>query len=319
MKRAGVNACCLSLLLLFTVGMRAQDPSTVFRGGVDFVSLSVVVTDGQDRFVSGLSASDFSIFEDGVLQDVSFFAATAVPIDLAILLDTSASMADRLETVQEAAIGLASSIRPGDRLTAVDIKDTVKVLHPLNEDSEAARVAIRAATARGGTAVYNGLYMTLKEIVRHRPTDGEVRREAIVVLSDGDDTASLVGLDDVMEVAKQSGVAIYTITLKSEFALRQAQANPHRYFSEGQFGMKALAQETGAKAFTPADISELAGVYGLIARELANQYAIGYTPENQRAGSSYRRLTVRINHPGARTRTRSGYIGGRTTQAQDFR
>ena len=319
-KTSGVPALCLSLILLLcAVGGRAQTTPTLFHGGVDLVSLSVVVTDGQERFVSGLSAADFSVFEDGVQQDVSFFAATPMPIDLAILLDTSASMSDKLSTVQEAAIGFASNIRPGDRIAIVDIKDTVKVLHPLDEDVTAASAAIRATTAGGGTAVYNGLYMTLKEIVRHRRNNGEVRREAIVLLSDGDDTASLLSFDDVMEVAKQSGVAIYTITLKSEFAVRQAQASGHRYFAESEFAMKSLARETGGQAFSPSQISELAGVYGVIAEELASQYAIGYTPKNPRTDGSYRRVSVRVNHPGVRTRTRSGYLGPRSTQAQNYR
>lgn len=300
-------------MLLFGVGVLAQEPAGVFRGSVDLVSLSVVVTDGQERFVTGLTADDFSIFEDNVAQEVAFFSATAVPIDLAILLDTSASMTDKLGTVQEAAIGFASTIRPGDRITIVDVKDTVKVLHPLNGDLEGARAAIRATTARGGTAVYNSLYMTLKEIVRHRRTNGEVRREAIVLLSDGDDTASLLAIDDVMEVAKQSGVAIYAITLKSAFAVKQAQASGNRYSSGGEFGMKSLAQETGGKAFTPSNIADLAGVYGVIAKELASQYSIGYMPKNPRTDGSYRRLTVRVHQPGARPRTRSGYLGPRTT------
>jgi Ca-activated chloride channel homolog len=319
-KPLSVKASCLSLVVLLCgIGVSAQQAPSVFRSGIDLVTLNVVVTDGQERFISGLDADDFLVFEDGVPQDVSFFAATAVPIDLAILLDTSASMSDKLTTVQEAAIGFASSVRPGDRLTIVDVKDTVRVLHPLDEDVEAAKVAIRATTARGGTAVYNSLYMTLREIVRHRRNNGEVRREAIVLLSDGDDTASLVDFDSVMEVAKQSGVAIYTITLKSEFAVRQAQASGHRYFSEGEFGMKALAQETGGKAFAPSQISELAGVYGVIAQELASQYALAYTPKNPRGDGAYRRINVRVSHPGTRTRTRAGYLGARQSQAQTYR
>ena len=107
---------------------------TTFRSGVDLVALSVVVTDGQDKFVSGLSAADFTVLEDGVPQEVSFFAATAVPMDLALLLDTSASMIDKMSVVHEAATGFVSSAKPGDRVTIVDIKDGVKVLHPLDED-----------------------------------------------------------------------------------------------------------------------------------------------------------------------------------------
>lgn len=293
--------------LMAAFGAAAQEPAIRFRSGVDVVALSVVVTDSQGKLVGGLAGDEFVVFEDGVRQGVSFFAATPVPIDLAILLDTSASMKDKIATVQQAAVGFTESVRPGDRATIVGIKDTVRILHPLNEDVAAARAAIAGTRASGNTSLYNALYMTLKEIVKHRRTDAEVRRQAIVVLSDGDDTTSLVGFDDVMELAKQSGVAIYTITLRSPivvqhfFSRRASQA-------QSEFSMRELAQETGARAFFPGDIKELARVYGTIADELANQYLLGYTPSNSRVDGAYRRVEVRVERPGARTRTRTGYF-----------
>lgn len=291
----------------------------IFRSGVDLVSLNVVVTDAQEKFVKGLSVADFAVFEDGIQQDVAFFAASSVPIDLAIVLDTSASMTERLHTVQQAAIGFASTVRPGDRVMVVDVKDGVKITHPLSEDVPGAHAAISATSARGGTALYNGLYMTLKDLMRRQRTAGEVRRAAIVVLSDGDDTASLVGFDDVMETAKQSGVAIYTIALQSPYLIRHAKANGNRHFSESEFAMKALARETGARAFSPAEISELAGVYETIADELANQYALGYTSTNRSADGAYRRVVVRVTAPGARTRTRTGYVATSATRSYQAR
>jgi Ca-activated chloride channel family protein len=287
-------------------------PGTVFRTGVDLVALNVVVTDPEQKFVTGLSVDNFAVFEDGVQQELSFFASRDVPLDLALLLDTSASMADKMQTMQEAAIGFAATARSGDRVSVVDIKDTVKVLHALDDDVGAADAAIRRTVARGGTALYNGLYTTLKDMVRQRRQSGDIRRQAIVVLSDGDDTASLVGFDDVMDVAKQSGIAIYTITLKSPYALRAASQAGGRYFSQSEFSMKALAQETGARAFFPASITELAGVYGSIADELATQYALGYTSTNPKRDGGFRRVVVRVaDHPGVRTRTRSGYQSAR--------
>jgi Ca-activated chloride channel family protein len=179
-------------------------------------------------------------------------------------------------------------------------------------DLPAAHGAVRATVARGGTALYNGLYMTLKDMAKQRKANGEVRRQSIAVLSDGEDTASLVGFDDVMELAKQSGITIYTITLKSEFAIKQASTTGRRYFSESEFAMKSLAQETGARSFFPAHIDELAGVYDAIATELANQYAIGYSPKNARRDGAFRRVIVRVtDRPEVRTRTRSGYLSAR--------
>ncbi len=291
----------------------ADVPSTpVFRGGIDLVALSVVVTDPQERFVNGLTATDFAVFEDGVQQDVSFFASSTVPLDFALLLDTSASMVDKMDTMQQAALGFLRTLRPGDRAAIVDIKDNVQVAYALGEDIEAANQAVRTTTARGGTALYNGLYLGIKEMVKQRRINGDVRRQAIAVFSDGNDTASLVGYDDVMELAKQSGITIYTITLKSETGARQAFNSGRRYFSESEFAMKSLAQETGARAFFPTQIRELGAVYGAIAEELANQYAIGYASKNPRRDGSFRRVIVRVaERPGARARTRSGYLAAR--------
>jgi Ca-activated chloride channel homolog len=284
----------------------------VFRTGIDLVALSVVVTDGKQQFVSGLQPENFAVYEDGVRQDVSFFAATSVPLDLAILLDTSASMSDKLRTVQQAATGFASTLRAGDRAMIVDIKDATRIVQPLTGEVGLAKAAIAATTAKGGTALYNGLYLTLKDLTKQRRTSGEVRRQAIVVLSDGDDTASLVTFDDVMAQAKEAGIAIYTITLKSAYSLQGTA--PRRQFSESDYAMRSLAQETGARAFFPADIGDLAGVYDSIAQELASQYALGYTPKNPRQDGSYRRLVVRIaDHPGAAPRTRSGYLSPRAS------
>jgi VWFA-related protein len=291
----------------------SDTPSQVFRTGVDLVALNVVVTDADQNFVTGLNMENFAVYEDGVQQELSFFAAREVPLDLALLLDTSASMSDKMQTMQEAAVGFASTARPGDRVTIVDVKDSVRVLHPLDADPAGAIAAIRQTSARGGTALYNGLYMTIKEMVKQRSLNGEVRRQAIAVFSDGDDTASLVDFDDVMEVAKQSNIAVYTITLKSAYVLRSAMATSgSRYFSQSEFAMKALAQETGARAFFPTAITELAGVYSSIAEELATQYAIGYTSKNPKRDGAYRRVVVRVlEQPGARTRTRSGYQAAR--------
>ena len=287
-------------------------PQATFRSNVDIVALNVVVTDSDQKYVSGLRSSDFAVFEDGIQQDVSFFGAANVPLDLAILLDTSASMTGKMPLVQQAAIGFLDTLRAGDRAIIVDIKDATKIMYPLGSDLDAAKQAILLTAPRGGTALYNGTYLTLKEMVKERRGNSEVRRQAIVVLSDGDDTASLVSYDDLMDLAKQSGIAIYTITMRSKYLVSQAASRGHSYFSQSEFGMKALAQETGARSFFPTQLSELSGVYASIADELATQYAIGYSPKNPRMDGTYRRVIVRIaDKPGIRTRTRAGYTAPR--------
>ena len=292
-------------------GAFGQDSPATFRGGVDLVALNVVVVDPRQQFVGGLSAGNFAVYEDGVQQDVSFFASAELPLDLAILLDTSASMHDKIATAQKAAVGFVSALRPVDRLLVMDIKDSSRILTPLSHDLEAAKGAILATSATGSTALYNGLYLTLREMIRQKPAGQDLRRQALVLLSDGDDTTSIVAYDDVMELAKQAGISIYTIMLRSsQFDSQMARRGPET--SKSEYGIKALAQETGGRSFLALDINDLAGVYQTIGQELASQYAIGYMPTNQRRDGAYRRVSVRIvDRANAQPRTRAGYLAPR--------
>lgn len=302
-------------LLMCCGEVHAQSNQGTFRSGVDLVSLNVIVTDNHDKFVTGLGERDFAVFEDGIQQNLSFFAATDVPLDLAILLDLSSSMNDKLATVQEAAVGFASHLRSEDRITVVGVKDSARVLHDLDGDVAGASDAIRRTTASGGTALYNGLYTTIKQMQKVHAEEGDIRRQAIAVLTDGDDTTSILSFDDVMALAKQAGIAVYTITLKSQYPSPLLSAM--RDSSESEFAMKALAQETGARSFFPTDISQLAGVYSSITKELANQYALGYTSNNPRRDGNFRRIFVRIDEPNVRARTRSGYQVPKTPTAMN--
>lgn len=286
----------------------------VFKSEVELVALNVTVTDQARKYVTGLAKDDFSVFEDGVRQDLTFFAADAAPIDLAILLDTSASMQEKMPDVHQAAIGFARTLRPADRGAVVGFDTGVRVLQSFTGDVAQVEHAIRLSHAQGGTALHNALYITLKEFAKLGRGNADVRRQAIVVLSDGEDTASLLTFDDVLPLAKQSGVSIYTITMKSKYSALSRVGR--RYFSQSEYSMKSLAQETGAQAFFPVEVRELSNVYGSIATELAHQYALAYSPKNGRRDGAFRRVVVTIpSRPDVRPRARRGYLAQRETRA----
>ncbi len=311
-------------LVLFSIvfvsvatGARAQTPPVaapepapppVFRSGADLVALSVAVVDRDRRFVRGLSANDFAVFEDGVRQDLTFFAASDVPLDLILLLDTSASMSDKMRTVHEAALGFLRTLRPQDRGAVVSFADAVQIRQPLTADQAQLEAAVRGTEAHGATALNNAIYVALKEFGRAAKQAGDVRRQAVAVLSDGDDTCSLMSFDDVLLEAKRSGVGIYTISLRGRSEGPQRGA-----FSTALYSMKTLAQETGAQSFFPGSIDDLTHVYGTIADELDHQYALGYAPKNARADGRFRRVVVQVvARPELRLRTRTGYFAERS-------
>jgi Ca-activated chloride channel homolog len=281
-----------------------------FRTGIDMVSLTVTVSDPAGRFVTDLSADQFHVFEDGIAQDIAFFNKTRVPIALALLLDTSASMADRMTAAQDAAVGFAVRLHAPDVGELVGFDREVRVIQPFTGDPAVLERAIRSTTAAGSTSLYNALYVSLKELKKIRATtEQDVRRQAIVVLSDGADTSSLVGYDEVLDLARRSETAIYTIGLKSKDEVAD------KAFNEPDFVLRQLAQETGGRVFFPARIEDLAGVYSRIADELASQYVLGYISKNPRHDGAWRRLAVRVDRPGATARTRQGYFGPSGKQA----
>jgi VWFA-related protein len=285
----------------------AQSP--VFKSGTNVVALNVTVTDPNKQYVAGLTAGDFAVYEDGIPQQLQFFEASTVPLDLILLVDTSSSMVDKIEIVREAAKGFINTLRPGDRGAVVVFNDTVDVLQPLTSERAALLGAVDSTTAKGATALHNAIYISLRQFGRGARSSAEVRRQAVAVLSDGADTASLVSFDDVLGIARKSGVNIYTISLQSKYAAAKlAASGQRRYFSESEYAMKTLATETGAQAFFPLEARELKNIYGTIARELSSQYSIAYSPINSRPDGRYRRIVVRLTtRPELSLRTRSGY------------
>src|SRR5207237_3736165 len=122
-----------------------------FRAGVELVSLNVTVTDGTGRYVTDLAQEDFEVYEDGARQGLTFFSRTQQPISLALLLDTSASMEERMPIAQEAAVGCARQLHKEDQAAIIDFDSQVRILAPFTSDGAALEQAIRATTANGST------------------------------------------------------------------------------------------------------------------------------------------------------------------------
>ena len=269
-----------------------------FRVTVDLISLNVTVTDNRDRFITDLLEEDFSIYEDGITQDVSIFSREDLPIRMVLLIDTSASMDDKMGFAQKAAVNFVHEMKDDDLTEVVEFGSKPHVLQPFTADLEKLNRAIRMTQAGGTTQLYNALYISLKGLSRRRQ---DIRRQAIVVLSDGEDTSSLVTFERVMELAKETDVTIYTISLRRQGGRRS------RAFSEAEFVLKKLAEETGGQWFFPEQIEELTDVYARIATELKNQYNIGYVSNNPRRDGSWRRVVVQTTYPNLRVRTKLGY------------
>ena len=287
-----------------------QPPQVPFRAGVELVSLNVTVTDGTQKYITDLTQDDFNVFEDGVKQDVTFFNKTNLPIALALLLDTSASMESKLPTAQEAAIGFARKLRSHQDLAEIiDFDSRVIVLQNFTNSVAELEQAIHKTSAGGSTSLYNAIYIALKDLKKiiAKNTE-EIRRQAIIVLSDGEDTSSLLPFEEVLDLAKRSETAIYSIGLRTP----DGPGTTTKGFKEAEFVLRQFSQETGGRAFFPNQLADLSNVYGQIADELSSQYTVGYTSRNPKRDGSWRRIIVRVNRPSTTARTKQGYFAPTT-------
>jgi len=282
-----------------------QGPQPTFRSAIDVVSLNVTVTDPSGHFVTELPQDSFTVYEDGMPQEIKFFNRSNLPVALSILLDTSASMEDKIATAQEAAIGFVKRLRAQDLGQVIDFDSRVLVSQSFTSNVPDLEDAIRKTTAGGSTSLHNAIYISLKELkkIQTRNAD-DVRRQAIVVLSDGEDTSSLVSFEEVLELAKRSETAIYAIGLRGK-----GPDHLRGSFNEADYVLRELAQETGGRVFFAHAASELAGIYGQISDELSSQYMLGYSSRNPKRDGAWRRIVVRTNQPNTIARTKQGYYG----------
>ena len=296
-KRLTFVVVLLSVGLI--IGLSAQQPS--FRAGVDIVSLNVTVTDAASHYITDLEEGDFLVFEDGIKQNVTFFSRRQSPIALSLLLDSSASMEEHLPVLQMAATNFVHKLKSNDIAQVIDFDSRVEIRQGFTGNQAELDTAISQLSAGGSTSLHNAIYIALKELRKVRAVNEEdVRRQALIVFSDGEDTSSLVSFDEVLDLAKRSETSVYTIALRG--ADVQAKG-----FREAEFVMRTLAQETGGRAFFPAKIDDLNGVYSQIADELASQYTIGYTSANPRRDGAWRRIVVQVSRPNVTPRTKKGY------------
>jgi Ca-activated chloride channel family protein len=282
--------------LLLALGMpalaqtpRATPRPPTFEAGIEVINLNVTVTDARGRYATDLGAQAFSVYEDGIKQELSLFTHENLPISLALMLDTSASMDEKLSVAQAAAIRFVKTLREQDLASVTQFNDRTTVLQDYTNDHALLEAAIKQTRASASTALHNALYVTLKDLARQKKA-GELRRRAIVLLSDGEDTSSLVSDDQVVELARKTEIAIYAISLRQNRSGDRSRLE----FSQAIHLLTALAQDTGGQVHFPNSLSELDAVYDKIAEELRTQYNLGYVSSNKRKDGKWRRIVVRV-------------------------
>jgi Ca-activated chloride channel homolog len=288
--------------VLGTAWAENDRPPLTFEARVEAVNLNVTVTQGS-RFVPSLEERDFAVFEDGVRQDVALFSREEQPISLAIMIDSSASMASILPVVEAAALRLVRTLTPRDRAEVIQFNERTAVLQGFTSDPAALEAAVESVQASGATSLYTALYVALKDLAPGRGS--ELRRRAIVVLTDGEDTNSAVRDEDVLREAAKGDIVVYPIGLR-----RSDDGNSADKADLAVYFLNALAAQTGGEAHFPGAVSELDGIYDRIGRELRMQYSLGYVPSNARRDGRWRRIGILTpSLQDVQIRCKRGYYG----------
>jgi Ca-activated chloride channel family protein len=260
-----------------------------FTSGVNLVEVYASVTDARGEPVTGLTQQDFEVRESGQLQQISNFAAGEVPLSVAVALDRSFSMSGRrLELARTAARDFLADLRPADESMVIAIGSEVEIVAPLGTDRRKQFDALMRLDPFGTTGLHDGIIQAIDNV---QPARG---RRALVLLSDGDDRYSHATASEALERARRSDVMIFPVAL-----------GPSRppLFAE-------LAALTGGRSSQARDAATLTPTLRGIARELRQQYLLGYTPERPPVAGSgeWRSIAVTVKREGVQVRARDGYV-----------
>jgi len=301
-------AACLLLVCLIALGQaQAPAPPPAKPGEADTkivlevtnVNLQFTVTDRRGRFITDLAQKDFTVREGKNPQKILQFSAESnLPLRLAIVVDSSNSIRDRLKFIQESAIEFINSVmRPEqDKATVISFDAAPELQADLSGDIEQLTRVIRQLRAGGGTSLYDAIFFASRDKLMQDQPRHKFRR-AMVVLSDGEDNQSRYSRDQALELAQKADVVIYTIS-----------TNITRTETDGDKVLKYYAAETGGMAFFPFKAEDLSQSFENIANELRHQYSILYRPEPLKTDGSYQQVQIVVkDRANLVVRARRGY------------
>lgn len=274
----------------------------VFRTEVQEVTLHATVVDDHLRPVTSLDRRAFQVFEDGKPQQITSFRREDIPVALAIVIDNSGSMRDKRPSVNAAALNLVRASNPQDQVCVVNFNNEYYLDQDYTGNVTLLRDALERIESRGGTALYDALVATSDHLMK----SAKLQKKIILVVTDGEDTASRDTLEQaVRAIAVDGGPTVYTIGLLGEEHEKKARR-----------ALRILAEQTGGVSFFPSNVDQVEAISQQIAHDIRNQYTIGYKPSTPKTQGGYRQVKVKAAANGYKNltvRTRSGYY---VTEAQ---
>jgi Ca-activated chloride channel family protein len=287
------------MLALATVegrqGQGSSDAQATFRSGTRIVPIVTTVTDAEGRLVPGLEQDQFEILDNGKPQDIAFFQNDVQPFTAVVMMDYSASMTANLDRLQAAAEQFLLRLLPEDKAQVGSFSDKIQFSGEFTSDRDDLIFALKDLQFGNPTRLYDAVNESMAMLRQAE------NRKVVLVFTDGDDTASRVGMGDVLDRARDEEVMVYSIGLESEFfnGQRRVRTRPDR-------GLRRLSDETGGGYFELKRTDELGPTFSRVAQELHSQYTIGFTPTT--LDGKEHKLVVRVKQPGMTARARRTYI-----------
>jgi Ca-activated chloride channel family protein len=287
------SACTAALFICLGLAVAAQQPT--FKSGTRIVPVIATVTDSTGRLIPNLQKEDFTLLDNNKPQELSFFLNEVQPFTVVVMLDYSASMTANLDLLKSAAEQFLLRMLPADKGQVGAFSDKIQMSGTFTNDRDDLIGALDDLQFGNPTRLYDAINESMAAL---RPVDG---RKVVLVFTDGDDTASRLGLGDVLDRARQEEVMVYAIGLESEYfnGMRHVRTRPDR-------GLKRLAEETGGGYFELKKTDDLAPTFTRVAQELHSQYTLGFSPTN--LDGKEHKLMIKMRESGMNARARKSYI-----------
>jgi len=273
-----------------------QGGVAIFSSDARYVPLNVTVTDKNDHLVTNLTESAFQVLENGVPQPIKIFKHEDVPVSMGLVIDNSGSMRLRRAGVEAAALALVKDSNPEDETFVVNFNDEPFLDQDFTSDIALLQKGLDRIDAKGGTAMRDAIRVSIDHLHDKAKHDKKV----IVVVTDGNDNASMVTLESLTKLAQQDGTLIYAIGLLADEDKSEA--------NKAKKALKTLVEATGGLVFYPKEVSEVEAIAHEVAHDIRNQYSIWYAPLNDKLDNTFRQIKVNVKAPGNPiARTRAGY------------
>ena len=281
--------------------LRKEGEGFVLHTDVEEVSLNCSVLDG-NRMVPDLKKENFQVFEDGVKQKLISFQHTDLPVSIALVVDNSGSMGRKRPSVNKSALDLIQASNSQDEAFVVNFSDEAVIDQEFTSDVSKLRAGLSHIEAKGGTALYDAVVASADKLAR----DAKRPKQVIILITDGEDNSSDYNQEQTIQRVRQlSGPVIYSIGL-----LFGDEDMSRSEVKDARKALETLSTETGGMAFFPKNIEQIDQIAAEVARDIRNQYTLGYHSTRPTTEPGFRRVEVRAEGKGEGkliVRTRTGY------------